>query len=139
MSFVYEFFGDVCDELLFGLKRRFGPRCEAKPCRNTKHVRIYSHIRLLVDHRCDHIGRFAPYTGKLHQFIYGHRHLSVKRIHQHLAEPDQVFGFIVGVRYAAGEREKLIESSLCEGIRSRLAGGQCRRGHVDPLIGTLGR
>ena len=79
---------------------------------------VYSHIGLLIDHRCDHIGRFTSYAGKLEQVLPLSSALVPGTFPSAFCHADQVPGFIVRIRDAS-DQGKNHQNLLCSTNRDR--------------------
>ena len=64
MGFMNKFFRYVPDELQFSLKGSFGTgRGQSETGRYAEDMGVNGHVRLLVDHRGDHVSGFAAHAG----------------------------------------------------------------------------
>ena len=79
---------------------------------NSEHVCVYRHVRLLVDHGSDHIGRFSSDPRKRHEFVYRHGYVSTGLGHQLLGHADQVLCFVVGIGNASDQGEDVLETGF---------------------------
>ena len=139
MGFVHEVAGNEFQQLLFGGQRRFG--IDGKPYAggDTEDMGIDGHIGLLIDDGGDDIGGFAAHAGQLHQLVDGHGHLAMKFVHQHIGHTDEVFGLVVGIGNASYQGKQLVEAGPGQVGGVGIALKQGGSGHIDPLVGTLGR
>lgn len=140
MSNMNVLFGDVFDELFLYFKGSFSShRNQTQPTGNTENMGVNGHIGLIPDYGSDDVCGFPAYSGKFGEFIDGGRHISAKLLHQHSAQSDQVFGFIVWVGNRADEGEKLIEMRGSQVRCSRKMPEKFLGDDVDAFVGALCR
>ena len=131
--------GDVLFERQFGLQRRFGVGGQPYTFRYAEHMRIDRHHLALPQHSPQHVGRLAPHPRQpLHRIEIG-GHLAAEFLAQHPGHPGQILRLVVRI----GDTLYIGIDSLRPRFRHLVGRGEAlekgRRGHVDPLVGTLGR
>jgi hypothetical protein len=138
VGFMNQCGGNIFYQLFFGRQGGGGAVCKSQPGTYPEYMGIHRHIGLLVNNAGYHIGCFAAYAWQFYQLFHRHRYMGPMLLHQHIGHTYQVFGFIVGVADAAYQGKKVVESGRCKGLWGRVLLKNGWRGHIHPLVGTLG-
>lgn len=102
-------------------------------------MRIYSHVWLLVDHRCNNIRSFPSDPGKGDKFIDRQRDPAIELVDQLIGHANQVLRLIVRIRDASNEWKQFIEGGPAETFRIGVCFEDRRGCQVDALISALSR
>ena len=139
MGHVNEIAGNQLDQLFFCRQRCFGIEGQTDAGRYAEYMGIDGHIGLLVYDGGDDIGRFAAYSGQLHQLIDGQRDFSMEFFHQHLRHTDQVSSLVIRIGNAFYKGEQVVKGGFGKRLRIGVFFENSGSGEVDPFVGALCR
>ena len=130
---------DVLLELQFGLQGRAGPAREPYARRDAEDMRIDRHHLLVPDDRPHDVGRLAAHTRQTLQRLEVARDLAPELRAEHPRHGGEAARLVVGVGDAAYVGVYIFGRSRGQSLRRRVGREECRRGHVDALVGALRR